>query len=498
MAAIPIKKYINYDKNDRQQEALKYIGTGAILFYGGARGGGKSYFGISSAILACLQYPGIQAMIVRKSYNELQDVFIQHLRKYFPPEVFRYKYRDKDKSVLFDNGSRITFRSCETRQDVEKIQGVEFQYLVMDEANNYDYKIITSFLGSLRRSSDMDFIPTCLLTGNPGGRSDVWFKTRFVQPNYDYWTPFELKRKERYVFVSAKATDNPYLNEEYHEMLDALPEDLRRAWKEGEWNSFEGQFFAEWNDNVHTVDDFDVPSHWQIQCGFDLGYTKDHPSVCLWTAQDPKTLDVYVIREYEGYGNSVAIYADELEAWMDEMPATVMWADPSMFDTSIKAQESDDNPAFYFMRAGIPIERADNNRINGWRHLKQWLHWTKRHEPKLKVFKSCTKLIEMMPNFRYDTRGMTASEDLDTNQMLDDYADALRYVMKTGYIYPTGVETEYNKMLAEDEEAIAKAKNRSHEELMKRYSSLNPDYEPMRLNFAMKNRETYINPRARY
>ena len=55
--------------NEKQRLALtekhRYVG------YGGARGGGKSWFVRWKAILLCLHYPGIKVLITRKTYKEL-------------------------------------------------------------------------------------------------------------------------------------------------------------------------------------------------------------------------------------------------------------------------------------------------------------------------------------------------------------------------------------------------------------------------------------------
>lgn len=495
-----IKQFINYDNNERQKDAYQYVGSGKIIFYGGARGGGKSFFALSSAMAVAVQFPGIRIVIIRQTYNELDDVFIQNLGD-FPETVFGYKYRDKNKQCKFRNGSIILFRSCETKQDVKKIQGAEYQYLIVDEANNYDYHVLTSFFGSVRhgKGQEMTFIPTVLLTGNPGGVSDLWFKTRFVNPDYKYWDEGEFAYKDDYIFISAKAKDNPYLNDKYHSMLNQLPENLRRAWRDGEWNVFEGQFFEEWNNNVHIVEPFDIPTHWHKSCGFDLGFTKDHPSVCLWGAQDPDTLDVYIYREYEAYDSSSEVYAIELADWFeqDDYDVSAIYADPSMFSTSVKHKESDDNPASYFIRENLPFMRADNDRVNGWRTLKQWLHWGERKSPKLKFFDSCVKIVQLMPNYRYSPK--KNSEDLDTNQMLDDYADALRYLMKTGFIYPTAGEVENSKLIAQDNKTLEKYRNKSIHEMHERFMETDRNFEPLKLNFARRKRSSKLtNSRARY
>ena len=203
---------------------------------------------------------------------------------------------------------------------------------------------------------------------------------------------------------------------------------------------FQGQFFEEWNEEVHAVDDFPIPNNWQKQIGLDIGYTTKHPTVCLWGAQDPETLDIYIYKEYTGKpgneGGCDELYAKTIQVMMAGEEVPLCWADPSAFNKNSRHEHVSESTAFYFMREGLVLQRASNDRINGWRATKQWLHWHGRKSPKLKFFRSCYKTIQALPSMRYNTRATTNLEDLDTTQSLDDYADALRYMVHSGFIYP--------------------------------------------------------------
>ena len=53
---------------------VKHVG------FGGARGGGKSWAVQVKAILLCVNFPGLKALIVRRTYKELQNNHIDKLR----------------------------------------------------------------------------------------------------------------------------------------------------------------------------------------------------------------------------------------------------------------------------------------------------------------------------------------------------------------------------------------------------------------------------------
>ena len=424
---------------ESQKKALKYIGAGIRMFFGGARGGGKTRFAIMAAVLACLKYPNLKTICIRETFNELEEGLIRELLENYPTDVFKYKYNSQYHRAIFSNGSRIVFKSCDSEPAAKKIQGLEYQLMIIDEANNLSQRVLTKLTGSLRRTKTLKgFIPTFVMTGNPGGLADFYFKTRFVDPDYSQWSETELKYKDNYIFIPSNVYDNPMIGDEYVEWLEQLEPKLKAAWLYGRWDVFEGQFFDTWNPNLHIIKEFEIPKHWSRACGLDLGYSTDHPTVCLWVAQDPIKKTLYVYNEYIQSTNNVE-YINDLKGMMGgkyHMP--IIWVDPSAFIIKEREKWSSESTAFTMIRNGLPLQAANNERINGWRVLKQWLRHDENNEPLLKIMDNCRQIIGNLPILKfnsYRTNGRP-EEDLDTRQPGDDYADALRYVVVSGFIYP--------------------------------------------------------------
>lgn len=435
-----LSDYINYDGNPKQKEAYKLLGSGGYIFYGGARGGGKSFLSLSGALSCCIQFAGLKVVILRRYYGELQELFIDKLTELFPSDVFGYKYRDKTKTATFNNGSKIIFRAAERAADANKVKGLEYQLMIIDEANEFDEFTIQKLIGSLRKTnieSLRNFQPTLLMTGNPGGISDMWFDTHFIEPDYKYWKSYELTYKDKYTFIPAKVYDNPHIDQvDYIAKLNALDPDLRDAWLNGNWKVFEGQFFKEWSEDIHVIKPFDIPEDWDRVRGIDIGWTKRHPTVCLWAAQDPQTLEVYIYKEYVSMVFNTEQYAIDIEDMSEGEYISRTFADPSMFDESKKKQASDESDAFIFLKSGVPLMKANNGRVIGWRVLKAWLHHTEKRPPRLKIFEDCRQLIKTIPTLRYEENRIRNGEDLDTLGQ-DDAVDALRYIMMSAFGYPT-------------------------------------------------------------
>ena len=133
-----MKLYIG-KPNPKQELFLK--AKALNVGFGGARGGGKSWsVRTKSKLLAC-KYPGIRILIVRRTYPELFKNHIRILRK----ELLGIaKYNDKDKILNFNNGSCIEFMYCARDSDLDRLQGVEYDVIFLDEAGQLSEFQMTS------------------------------------------------------------------------------------------------------------------------------------------------------------------------------------------------------------------------------------------------------------------------------------------------------------------------------------------------------------------
>lgn len=414
------------------------------IFYGGAKAGGKTKWAVGMAGLVALKRPGIKIAIARKTVTELQQQIILEFLKTFPASL--YTYTRSNNTVIFHNGSRINFISFQHPDDSLKEQGIERQLYIIDEAPQMDPVIFENLRSSVRNPDIPDWKPSIIYTGNPGGVSDKWFKDRFVLSNYEEWDENELVEKDEYQFIQANVYDNPYLlrnQPDYVKQLESLPPYKRRAFLEGKWDGFSGQFFEEWNKDIHFLtnpeaDDVrkDMES-WIKWRSIDLGKGK-HPSVCGWFTQapngDPRAGTVYMYREL-GHTGSIVEFVQAIK--MLSIPTeeyAQTFADPSMFG---KDNEHYDTTQYF---TDMHLDPADNSRQIGWRNMKQWLHWvpatgdSKPVMPRLRFFPDCEGTKKTIPYLTYKQNGV---DDLNTKQA-DDYADMIRYAtshLGYGYIY---------------------------------------------------------------
>src|SRR5439155_9142003 len=99
----------------------------------------------------------------------------------------------------------------------------------------------------------------------------------------------------RVQYIRALVSDNPAISEDYRRQLLNLPAAQRKALLLGDWSSYEGQVFAEWDYRIHTCNEFAVPVEWDVWRGADDGYAA--PACVLWLVHDPTYDRIYCVEE---------------------------------------------------------------------------------------------------------------------------------------------------------------------------------------------------------
>lgn len=410
----------------KQDEVFKLIGKSSYIVAGGARGGGKTYLVVAAAVLCALVYEGVRIVIIRKSLDELRQQILDNelLKKYHPGTLF--KWRETKKTAYFANGSIIYFRSIEDeRRDVPKVQGIEFGMVIFDEGNQLSEDAIRKILGSLRNFGGTALKPTMIMTCNPGGMCDDYVMRYWEDPDYSRWRPEELAMKDEYAFVPFNVYDNPHADPGYVRYLETLPDDIRDQWLYGRWGIASGAFFPEFHRSIHVLREeelFAIPDDWTRFGSVDLGYGT-HDSVCLLAAQDPKTGTVYVYDEI-ATTDTTEIFIDLILNAVGGVEIVPFFFDPNSLK-SRRGETSDSlSPGQMFELAGLPVQPANNERVNGWINVKTYMTHRPDRPTKLKIFPHCTGLIESIPLQRYHN----GKNDLNTKGK-DDFVDALRYLL---------------------------------------------------------------------
>lgn len=419
--------------------------------FGGARGGGKSWAVRAKAITLALKHPGITQMIIRRTYPELLSNHIRPLKKLLKIGTpgCPVKYNDAKKEMTFPKGSVILFGYCQNEGDTDRYQGTEVDILYLDESTQLSEQQIKDLNACVRGAND--FPKRTYYTCNPGGKSHGYIKRLFVQKEY-----LSNEYPEDYSFIQSLVYDNKVLMDadpNYVRALEALPEAKRKAWLDGDWDSFIGQVFNEWRNDqahyqdrlwTHVIDDFEIPQDWKIYRGYDHGYSK--PFSVGWFAVDH---DGRIYRIAEWYGctsepntglqltvQEIAEGIKERERSLPNLKGRKVYG---IADPAIWGSQSGESIEEMFEKCGVYNNKGDHTRLAGLMQFHYRLSFNQYGIPMFYCFKSCTQFIRCIPLLIYDEKNV---EDIDTT-LEDHNYDETRYVFMEHPLNPLKTVKHY-------------------------------------------------------
>ncbi|WP_102158698.1 phage terminase large subunit [Zhihengliuella halotolerans] len=442
----------DYTPHDRQEYAHGVLVD--ELLYGGAGGGGKSRWARAELVRIALLIPGSRQVLFRRTFPDMIRSVEQPFTQEVPTRLASYN-RSRHEFV-FHNGSIIELAHLQREQDVAKYQGAEYQTIVFEEATHFTWGQYVYLKSRLRaagkvaeRLVELGMRPRMLLTANPGGVGHHWVKKRFVDP-----APAETVFRARpssadptpgtRCYIPAKATDNPSLNAEYIEVLNGLPENLRRALRDGDWNVLEGVRFAQWSEPHHVIKPEDLPMPaltGKKVIAVDYGYSA--PFAAVWMCLLHDGLVVVYREEYateltarQQAARILELSRAEEESTGEKIPVVM---DPSMWrraDAAAKKTLNKDmppvgSPAHDYMKVlgRVPV-KAVNARVHGAGLLDEKLRVQKDGFPRFLVYDTCRDTIRTLPALPRDKKN---PEDVETTAE-DHLYDAVRY----GLMYLAG------------------------------------------------------------
>ena len=404
------------------------------VFYGGARGGGKSYAMLVDPLRYCSR-PHHRALLIRRTMPELRDL-ISKSQLLYSKAYPGAKWREQEKEWRFPSGAKIEFGYAENMTDVLRYQGQSYTWIGIDELPQYPSPDIYNFLRSSLRSVDKDIPVYLRATGNPGNIGSQWVKEMFVDPaepnsafDIKIDTPVGVKTITRR-FIPAKLQDNPYLmqTDDYYAMLASLPDIQRKQFLDGDWDAYEDSAFPEFSKTTHVVEPFEIPKGWYKFRAADWGYSS--PACVLWFAVDYNN-NLWLYRELYTSKVTADIFARQvLELESGE------YIQYGVLDSSTWAKRGDVGPSIAetMIQQGCrwrQSDRSPKSRISGKLEIHKRLLVNDK-EPGLRVFKNCRNLVRTMSTLPTDKKN---PEDVDTNA--EDHAyDALRYGCMSRPMHP--------------------------------------------------------------
>lgn len=425
-----LRSYKPFAHQDRFHES-----TAKYRLFGGAAGPGKTKALLWEAIRQAHRVPDSDSLLLRRTYPELESSLLAQFRRDVPPTEYK-KFNESKYVVTWKNGSTTRFGYCRNENDVYRYQGAEFLFIGVDELTHFSLKQ-WQFLTSRNRCpikfdvSGHRTRPCMAGATNPGNIGHAWVKALWVDktppPGFEQAGLYDPRD---YDFIRARLADNPiYANDaEYRKTLEALPEHLRKAFLDGDWNVFAGQYFDIFDYGRHTARPEEVrlepwyPRWLSIDWGF------QHNSAVYWhcaiPATEPNGSRIVTYREFVHNGLSPRMLAQAIveRSGRENISEVFLSADAFAHHTaeSSIAEQLGDVLVAHGMPRPAP---ADDDRIGGWQYMYQLLEsdaWL--------VTENCDHLIACLPTLVRDNANVEDIRKMDG----DDPADSARYGLVSG------------------------------------------------------------------
>ena len=446
------QRFSDFYRPFARQEQFHRSGARYRLF-GGAAGPGKTKALLWEAIYQARDVPGSDSLLLRRTYAELESSLLAYFRRDVPRSLYK-SYNEAKHVVTWKNGSTTRFGYCRNENDVYRYQGAEFLFIGLDELTHFTLKQ-WQFLTSRNRCPVKGSRPCMAGASNPGNVGHAWVKALWVDhvPPPGYERP-ELYDAGDYAFIRARLDDNPiYAKDvEYRRKLETLPGHLRRAFLEGDWNVFAGQYFNVFDVGRHTArpEELRLEPWWPRWISIDWGF--QHPSAVYWHCAVPPFVSrdswfvtratplgqggvhespvtshqsrIVTYREFVQTGLSPRMLAQAIAERSGRERISEVFLSPDAFahrtsEASIAEQLGD-----VLVVNGLPRPApADDDRVGGWQYMYQLLEsnaWL--------ITENCAKLIECLPLL---VRDKNRVEDIHKAEG-DDPADAARYGLVSG------------------------------------------------------------------
>lgn len=405
--------------------------------YGGARGGGKSHWGMAQVGADdCQRYPGLKVLVLRKVGKALREGVTDLLQRVLGG--LAYRWVASEQTVYFPNGSRMLLGHFQKESDIDAYLGLEYDVILIEEATTLSASKRKAILTCLRTSKP-NWRPRCYSTTNPGGIGHGWYKATIVDPHRHgkgYRPLAEQTGCTRY--IPATVDDNSFVNPEYREQLNTLTGWMLRAWRYGDWDIAAGQYFTNFRRDLHVIPPFsEIPANWPVWCSLDYGFTH-YTAVYLLTKGDGM---IYLVDEHAARQWLIPRHVSAIGAMLDRNGITQTRLKRFVAGADVFAKKHDGATiADSYKAHGIGLVAANDDRINGAGEILARLGDAETGiAPRLQISERCGHFIETLPLLQHDPHRPEDVLKWDTDEDGnggDDFYDGGRYGVMEGATPP--------------------------------------------------------------
>ncbi|MFG0247647.1 MAG: phage terminase large subunit [Phycisphaeraceae bacterium JB051] len=261
---------------------LLYNKSAEVLMEGPA-GTGKTRALLEKANLCAIKYPGMRALLVRKTRESMtESALVTFEQKVLPNDwpMLTGPSRRQRQSYRYPNGSVLVIAGMDR---ASRIMSTEYDMIFAFEARELSEDDWESLLTRLRNGV-MPY-QQAIADTNPDAPTH-WLNQRAFRG--------QMSR------LRSRHDDNPHVTDAYKDRLEQLTGVRRDRLYKGIWSGQEGAVYDLWDPAVHVIEQHKIPEHYRRIRSIDFGYT--NPFVCQWWAIDPDGRMMLYRELYQSHG----------------------------------------------------------------------------------------------------------------------------------------------------------------------------------------------------
>lgn len=320
-----------------------------------------------------------------------------------------YKWVNRQQGELKVMGRRIYCFGANNEDAESKIRGATFAGAYCDEVNLYPQSVFNQLMARLSIEGAM-----CFCNCNPDSPYH-WFYT-------DYITNDDIKDKKIWKFLME---DNLSLSASY---MEALKQMYTGVWYErmilGNWVAAEGRIYDMFTPDIHMQDTSKLIAEsrvhpnaikWLVGCDYGTS------TVMSWGlyAKMPngtfyKVKEFYYDAQKKKVQKTDGEFFEDFKEWLNGLIPHAVYCDPSAASWKV-----------LLMRNGYRVQNADNDVVNGIRHVAMCLN-----SGKYIIDKSCKNTEQEYSSYVWNQDAQRTGQDKPVKEH-DHTCDTDRYVLYT-------------------------------------------------------------------
>src|SRR5581483_1023964 len=440
----------------------------------GGFGSGKTRAGVLKGLLLSAMYPGNVGMIARYHGTDLEDTTIPVFFEVCPPSWIK-RYNKKTNTVVLRNGSVILFRHIHDASSTKKTTasavgpktrrlGANLGWFFVDQMEELEIEHWLAMISRLRLPRAKRKFGFGAL--NPNGHDWIW---KHFFPQFRPWKRDEKGRVVEFYQLSKPSANilgvavNSEENRESHggfvedAYFDSLLQSYPPEWIERyiycSFDDFSGKIYKEFraglvqigNSNnfeevdelasVHIIEPFQIPSHWELIVGIDVGGAGKWAVTPIYVDEDGNLIVAEGYHKKAGHMGVIANWIKMHLPWDENRTRYVIDWENKMASLELAQHGIHATPANKAVLPGIL-------RVGGYMHVQKgrqlpkwyqetqpshkWDRFKNQGAPRIYFFRSAK--TERAEHDTYVWNPNKPNEPFKTNAQRWDSCDAIRYV----------------------------------------------------------------------